>query len=197
MVTGEEGRRREVRGRLPRTDELRGRWGRGKEVVEHDERAETEAYPPREVRLVQPRDPCAIIRIRKRGYRDQLDAGGVRTRRKWEKGAGTEGEAEDGEVDLLPRRVGVGGADEGGAGAAARFGRWRRARAEPSGGDGEKVGGAVERRCAGVERHGVAAGGRGELDWWWSWPVASQPRATQTSPIGLPNKKLCRWALEA
>lgn len=53
---------------LLRTDELRGRGGRGEEVVEHDERAETEAYPPREVRLVQARDPCAIIRIRKRGY---------------------------------------------------------------------------------------------------------------------------------
>ena len=51
-------------------------------------------------------------------------------------------------------------------GAAAGFGRWRCARAEPSGGGGEKVGGAVERRCAGVERHGVAGGGRGELDWW-------------------------------
>ena len=77
---------------LPRTDELRGRGGRGEEVVEDHERAETEAYPPREVRLVQPRDPCAI-RIRKRGYRDQLDAGGVRTRRRREKWAGTEGEA--------------------------------------------------------------------------------------------------------
>jgi hypothetical protein len=187
MVTGEEGRRREVRGRLPRTDELRGRWGRGKEVVEHDERAETEAYPPREVRLVQPRDPCAIIRIRKRGYRDQLDAGGVRKRRKWEKWAGTEGEAEDGEVDLLLlRRVGVGGADEGGEGAAAGFGRWRCARAEPSGGRGEKVG-AVERRCAGVERHGVA-GGRGELDWWWTGGASRDSTLT----IGLPNKKLCR-----
>lgn len=42
-----------------RTDELRGRGGRGEEVVEDDERAEAEAYPPREVRLIEPGDPCA------------------------------------------------------------------------------------------------------------------------------------------
>jgi len=152
------GGRREVRGGLPRTDELRGRGGRGDEVVEDHERAETEAYPPREVRLVQPRNP--------------------------------EGEAEDGEVDLLLllRRVGVGGADEGGGeGAATGLGRWRcRALAERSGGRGEKVGGAVERRCAGVERHGVAAG-RGELDWFGGLVVASRD---STLTIGLLNKKL-------
>lgn len=180
-----------MRGGLPRTDELRGRGGRGDEVVEDHERAETEAYPPREVRLVQPRNPCAI-RIRKRGYREQLDAAGVRAcvRGGGGKWAGTEGEAEDGEVDLLLllRRVGVGGADEGGGGegAATGLGRWRcRALAEPSGGRGEKVGGAVERRCAGVERHGVAAG-RGELDWWWTGGASRDSTLT----IGLPNKKL-------
>lgn len=60
-------------------------------MVEEDEGAEAESYPPREVRLVQPGDP--------------------------------EGEAEDGEVDLL-RRVGVGGADvvAGGEGTAAGCG---------------------------------------------------------------------------
>lgn len=74
-------------------------------MVEHDERAETEAYPPREVRLVQPRN--------------------------------SEGEAEHGEVELLLlRRVRAGGADED-EGAAAGLGRWRCARAEPSGGGGE------------------------------------------------------------
>jgi hypothetical protein len=50
--------------------------------------------------------------------------------------AGTEGEAEHGEVELLLRRVRAGGADED-EGAAAGLGRWRCARAEPSGGGGE------------------------------------------------------------
>lgn len=60
-VTGEErGRRGGGEEESPRTDELRGCRGRREEVVEHNERAETEAYPPREVRLVQPRNPCAI-----------------------------------------------------------------------------------------------------------------------------------------
>lgn len=111
-------------------------------------------------------------------------------RTRWrEKRAGTEREAEDGEVDLLLlRRVGVGGADEG---AAAGLGRWRCARAEPSGGGGEKkVGGAVERRgCAGVERHGVAGG------WPWRTGLVAVASRDSTSTVGLPNKKLCRCFL--
>lgn len=101
-----------------RTDELRGRGGRGEEVVEDDERAEAEAYPPREVRLIEPGDP--------------------------------EGEAEDGEVDLLLlRRVGIGGADAGTGGrgnAAAGCGRRSRAWKEPGGGGVGRVR-VVERRC--------------------------------------------------
>jgi hypothetical protein len=66
------------------------------------------------------------------------------------RGACTEGEAEDGEVDLLlllMGRVGIGGAD---AGARPGFGRRRLAREESGGGGGVKL------RCAGEKRHGAA-----------------------------------------
>jgi hypothetical protein len=106
-------------------DELRGGGRRGEEVVEEHEGAEAEAYPPREVRLVQPGNP--------------------------------EGEAEDGEVDLLllllRRRVGAGGADAGGAWAAAAAGTG-------GGGEAREEAAAVAERWwrrwrAGEERHGV------------------------------------------
>jgi hypothetical protein len=58
-VDEEEGVGRPGDWRGASTDELRGRGGRGEEVVEDDERAEADAYPPREVRLVEARDPCA------------------------------------------------------------------------------------------------------------------------------------------
>jgi hypothetical protein len=55
-----------------RTDELRGGRGGREEVVEEDQGAEAEAYPPREVRLVEPGDPCvgAAPRVRQRGTRE-------------------------------------------------------------------------------------------------------------------------------
>jgi hypothetical protein len=41
-------------------------------VVEEDQGAEAEAYPPREVRLVEPGDPCvgAAPLVRQRGTRE-------------------------------------------------------------------------------------------------------------------------------
>jgi hypothetical protein len=66
------------------------------------------------------------------------------------RGACTEGEAEDGEVDLLllMGRVGIGGTD---AGARPGFGRRRLEREESGGG-----GGGVKLRCACEKRHGAA-----------------------------------------
>jgi len=79
-----------------------------------------------------------------------------------EERVGTEGEAEDGEVDLLLRRVGVGDtyadAGTGGQGnAAAGLARRSRAWKEPGGGGVE--------RAWGEERHGAVGGREIEMDW--------------------------------
>jgi hypothetical protein len=145
--------RMKVRG--GRTDELRGGRGRREEVVEEDEGAEAEAYPAREVGLVQPGDPCngAAPRVRQSETRKSggserpipVPGGGG--------GGGTEGEAEDGEVDLL-RMVGVGGADPGGEAAAVERGSGRGLREEEG---VRRDGGRLEveqRRCSGEESHG-------------------------------------------
>jgi hypothetical protein len=137
-----------------RTDELRGGRGGREEVVEEDQGAEAEAYPPREVRLVEPGDPCvgAAPRVRQRetrksgGYERSIPVPGRGG------GGGTEGEAEDGEVDLL-RRVGAGGADANGKGTAVMRGSGCGLR-EGEDGEGERL--EVEQRwCAGEEQsHG-------------------------------------------
>ena len=84
-----------------------------------------------------------------------------------EERVGTEGEAENGEVDLLLRRVGVGDtyadAGTGGQGnAAAGLARRSRAWKEPVGGGVERAR-VVGRRCACEERHGAVA--VREMDW--------------------------------
>ena len=128
-------------------------------MVEDDERAEAEAYPPREVRLVQARDPCA----RREHGLERAAVRRLRRRAEWEEErVGTEGEAEDGEVDLLLRRVRIGDADAGAGGrgnAAAGPGPARRSRAWK-----EPGGGGVE-RAWGEERHGAVGVREIEMDW--------------------------------
>lgn len=141
---------------VARTDELSGGGGRGEEVVEDDEAAEAEAYPSREVRLVQPGDPCEP-RAASDGGKTAIQVGQIdRCDGQVRGGEGTEGEAEDGEVDhlLLLRRVGVGGADAGGEGAAVSSGCGARQEVGARGGGERLELEAEEWWRAGEVRHG-------------------------------------------